>query len=92
MDERLESIEHELQIIKERNLRVQADKAWETSVFRRTLIACITYIIASFVLYAIHVPNFYLSAIIPTLGYILSTLSLPFIKKWWIEKYAHNKV
>ncbi len=86
MEERIQKMEQELIQIKERNVRVQADKAWETSAFRKITIAVITYILASLVLYFIGVQNFYLSASIPTLGYLLSTLSLPMIKKWWIKK------
>ena len=85
MEEQIQKIEQELTQIKERNVRVQADKAWETSVFRKIAIAVITCILASLVLYFIGIQNFYLSACIPTLGYLLSTLSLPAIKKWWIK-------
>ena len=88
MDERVTEIEKQLKVIQERNARVEADKAWETSAFRRITIALVTYVIASIVLYTIGVSNFYLSAIIPTIGYLLSTLSLPFIKKWWITKHS----
>ena len=35
----MKDIEAELAAIKERNKRVEADKAWETSTFRRLLIA-----------------------------------------------------
>jgi hypothetical protein len=84
-------IEQEIVLIKERNKRVEADKAWETSNFRKTLIAVITYVIASFVLYFIGFKNFYLNALIPTIGYLLSAQSIPFIKRWWLEKYWHSK-
>ncbi len=90
MDERVKKIEEQLTIIRERNIRVESDKAWETSAFRKISIAAITYVIASAVLYVIGVSNFYLSAIIPTLGYLLSTLSLPVIKKWWIRTHFHR--
>jgi len=85
MDDRISKIEQELAAIKERNSRVEAEKAWEVSGFRKAVIAVVTYVLASLVLYFIGVPNFYLSALIPTLGYILSTLSLPFVKRWWID-------
>lgn len=81
----MEHIQEELKVLQERNKRVEADKAWETSVFRKVLISLITYIVASVVLYSIGVENFYISAIIPTLGFLLSTLSLPSIKAWWIK-------
>jgi hypothetical protein len=39
------------------------------------------------VLYIIGVEQFYISAIVPVVGYLLSTLSLPFLKEWWMGKY-----
>ena len=83
--------EHELREIKKRNIRVEADKAWETSYFRLILVAVITYVIALFVMRVIGVQNFFLSALIPTIGYILSVQSLPFVKRWWIKKYLKNE-
>jgi hypothetical protein len=77
----------EIAAIKERNRRVEADKAWERSGFRILSIAAITYIIASVVMYAIGIANYLLSALIPTIGYFLSTQSLPVIKRWWIEHF-----
>ena len=80
------NIEKELQAIKERNIRVEADKAWETSLFRKLIISAITYVIAALAMYTIGVEDFYFGAIIPTLGFLLSTLSLPSIKRWWIKQ------
>ncbi len=74
--------------ILERNSRVELDKAWETSKTRRVVIATITYIIASFFMWRIGVEEPYLNALIPTGGYLLSTLSLPLIKNWWVRKYG----
>ncbi|MSU54802.1 MAG: hypothetical protein EXS48_03170 [Candidatus Staskawiczbacteria bacterium] len=79
-------IENEINLIKERNQKVEADKAWETSAFRIASLVVMTYIVTSIVFYAIGVNNFLVSALIPTVGYYLSTLSIPFLKKWWIEK------
>ncbi len=87
MEDRLERVEQDLEAIKNRNIRVQGDKAWETSLFRKILIAVITYVIASAVMYSIGVEDFYFGAIIPTIGFLLSTLTIPTIKKWWIRKY-----
>lgn len=81
----MEHIHEELKVLQERNRRVEADKAWETSIFRKALISLITYVVASVALYSIGVENFYASAVIPTLGFLLSTLSLPSIKAWWIK-------
>ena len=38
------------------------------------------------VFYLIGVAHFAANALIPTLGYLLSTLSLPFFKRLWIQK------
>ena len=82
----MENIEKEINLIKERNKKVEADKAWETSVFRVIFISAITYAITAIVFKFIGVKNYLLSALIPTVGYYLSTQSLPFIKNWWINK------
>ena len=84
----LEEIKQEIDLIKRRNKRVEAEKAWETSNFRVFSIMVMTYIITSIVFYFIGVKNFLLSALIPTVGFYLSTQSLPFIKKWWINKFV----
>lgn len=73
--------------IQERNKKVEIDKAWETSKTRRAIISCMTYIIVVLFLYMINAPNPWLSALVPTLGFILSTLTLPFFKRIWINTF-----
>lgn len=80
-------IEQELRIIKERNTRVEADKAWEISLSRKLLVLVTTYLVVCLALLVIGVPDFYLGAIIPTLGFFLSTLTFPIFKRWWLRKY-----
>jgi len=82
-----ESIEQTLAQLHARNRRVEADKAWETSKFRIGIIVVITYIVSVIVMYVIKVDRYYLSALIPTIGFLLSTLSLPVLKRWWVKKY-----
>ena len=79
-------IEKEIEIIRQRNNRVEKDKAWEVSWTRRLSIALATYIIAALWLVAIH--DFYpwLKAFVPSAGYLLSTLSLPFVKNYWTRQ------
>lgn len=84
--EEIEQLKKEIDLIKERNNRVEADKAWETSNMRAGAIMLMTYVITAVVFYFIGVKNYLLNALIPTVGFYLSTLSLPFIKKWWILK------
>ena len=78
-------IEAEIQSIKARNERVEQDKAWEISWARRLFIAASTYVIAGVWLLLINDTYPFLKAFVPSVGYILSTLSLPFVKKWWIK-------
>ncbi|MDR3519951.1 MAG: hypothetical protein P4L63_03660 [Candidatus Pacebacteria bacterium] len=87
MEERIKKLEKEIEIIKARNLKVEADKAWETSYFRIFLISIIIYVIAVFVMYFIGSADYFLNALVPPIGYFISVQSLPFIKKWWIKKF-----
>ncbi len=79
------NIEQEITALQERNARVEADKAWETSCTRRVFLAVVTYIVAAIWLSMIGENGIWLKAVVPTGGYILSTLSLPFIRKWWLS-------
>lgn len=79
------NIEKEITALKERNKRVESDKAWEGSFTRRGLIALITYGLACWFMHSIGVPDFYLNALIPTGGYILSTLTIPVVKNIWLK-------
>ena len=92
MEERLQKIEKELADIKERNLRVEGDKGWEVSWTRRVFIAVSSYIVAGIWLVIINDSFPWLKAFVPAFGYLLSTLSLPFIKKWWINKKTHGTI
>lgn len=83
----MEDLSQEIQNIRERNVRVEADKAWETSLFRKLLISVITYVVAALALCVIGISDFYLGAIIPALAFLLSTLTIPAVKRWWIGKY-----
>jgi len=78
--------EERLEIIERRNSHVEASKAWEVSAFRITSIMLLTYVIAYGAFTVIGNDNPLRNALIPVLGYFLSTQSLPLLKKWWIEK------
>jgi len=80
-----QEIAQEIQRIQERNARVAADKAWEGSFVRRGAIRALTYVVVVVVLSLSRVPHPFLSAIVPPIGYILSTLTLPFVKSFWTK-------
>lgn len=71
--------------ILERNRRVEADKAWETSFVRRMIIALMTYVVVVAFLFVIHAPSPWLSALVPAIGFVLSTLTLSAFKGWWLN-------
>ena len=87
MNDQIEKLEKEIAEIRERNKRVEQDKAWETSLFRKILITIGTYVITALVFHIINVKYFYLNAFIPTIGYFLSVQTLPSIKRWWIGRH-----
>ena len=81
----LTKIEAEIKAIKERNKKVEADKAWETSWTRRILLILFTYLAVGLYLQAINIERAWLNAIVPAVGFVLSTLTMPFFKKLWIK-------
>jgi hypothetical protein len=87
VQEEIKNLKQEISAIKERNSRVEAEKAWEVSATRTFSIALITYAVAAAALFIIGAQNFLAGALIPALGYWLSTWSLPIIKKLWLKKF-----
>ena len=82
----------DLESIQQRNARVESDKAWETSWTRRFSIASLTYIILVLYLPMLGLEKSYLHATVPVCGYLLSTLTLPVIKKRWLQKIYKAQV
>jgi len=83
--ETIEELKQEIDKIKERNKRVEIDKAWEISYTRRVLLVIFTYLAMGIYLKAINVPSPWLNAIVPAVAFMLSTLTIPFFKKIWIK-------
>ena len=79
------SLQNQINAIRERNKRVEADKAWEISLTRKLLIAILTYfVIVVFFLFA-GLPKPFINSIVPALAFLLSTLTVPFVKKIWLN-------
>lgn len=80
-------LKKEIEKIKERNKKVEKDKAWETSLLRKNSIAILTYIVV--VIYSYLTTNFsniFLSSLVPVIGFLLSTLSLKLIRNIFEKK------
>ena len=83
----LESLQSEINEIKVRNARVERDKAWETSAARKLTILVLTYLVMSLFFYVAKLGNPFINAVVPSLGFFLSTLAVPFVKKWWLNNF-----
>ncbi|MEX1061859.1 MAG: hypothetical protein WEC39_02005 [Patescibacteria group bacterium] len=85
-EERLNRLEKEVTSLKERNARVETDKAWEISLTRTISVSLVTYAVTAFVFYLIGVGSYLLSALVPATAYFISVQSLPALKRWWKAK------
>lgn len=83
--EEIEQIKKDIEEIKARNTRVELDKAWETSLFRKILIVVLTYIVIVLFFFFAELPKPFINGIVPTIGFLLSTASIPFFKKLWMK-------
>lgn len=84
------SIEERIELIENRNRNVEKDKDWEISYTRKILIAIFTYLAIALYLKFIVGIDPWINAIVPSVGFLLSTLTLSYFKKLW-EKYIYKK-
>lgn len=82
----IEELKSEIDKINARNKRVEADKAWETSWSRKLLILVLTYMVIVIFFFVSNLGNPFVNAIVPTIGFFLSTLTVPFFKNWWLKR------
>jgi len=87
----LEELEKEVQEIEKRNQRVEADKAWEISSSRKIIISIFTYFFVGLFLSSVGIQRPWISALIPVIGFVLSTLTLPYFKNLWTEHFLEGK-
>lgn len=83
----LEELEIRLERVEARNKSVELNKAWETSKTRRLLIIVFTYLAIALYLKFIVGINPWVNAIVPAMGFLLSTLTLPYFKKLWAKVF-----
>lgn len=73
--------------IEDRNRRVEADKAWETSLTRKVIIAILTYLFAVIWLRFLKEEHIFLKGLVPVVGFVLSTVTMAPVKKHWIKNF-----
>jgi len=69
--------------IEDRNRKVEANKEWEISKTRKFFVALFTYLSIFLYFLVIGIQKPAINAVVPTVGFLLSTLSLPIIRKFW---------
>ena len=79
--QKMNSIEQRIRAIEERNKRVELDKTWEVSWARKIIIAMLTYFVIVLFFFAAGLQKPFINSIVPTVGFILSTLSLGVFKR-----------
>lgn len=84
--DKIKQLKLEIKEIRARNSRVEKDKEWETSLTRRIAIAILTYLVIVLFFYFASLPNPWINSIVPALGFVLSTLTLNFLKEWWTKR------
>ncbi len=83
LTKRLENLEQRLSAIEARNLRVELEKSWETSVQRKISILLLTYFVACLLFYSMGAGTPFANALVPTIGFFLSTFSLRMLRERW---------
>ena len=86
MDNNIKELEKRISNIEKRNKRVEGDTAWETSTLRKCLISVLTYIFAVLYLKIADTTNPFFGAVVPTVGFFLSTQTLNIVKKKWLSR------
>lgn len=79
------TLEERIEKIEARNKEVEINKAWETSWTRKVLIAISTYLSIAFYMKFVLGIDPWVNAIVPTTGFLLSTLTFPFFKNLWVK-------
>lgn len=80
------SLKTRIELLEARNHRVEADKAWETSWARRLAIMILTYLVVVFYLYFVVHINPWINALVPVIGFFLSTLTVSLLKRQWLAR------
>ena len=83
---KISDLEKRISVIETRNNSVELNKAWEGSWTRKILIILFTYLSIALYLYFIVGIDPWINAVVPAIGFLLSTLTLPYFKKWWSKK------
>ena len=87
----LSGLDERISRIEKRNKEVELNTSWEISWTRKILLSIFTYL--SIALYLKFIVNIdpWVNAIVPAIGFLLSTLTLPYFKTLW-ERWVYKKI
>ena len=86
IEERLQLMQGEINLLKQRNYEKDRGKEFESSYTRIFFLMAVTYVtLALYMYYVLKTSRPYLDAIVPTVGFNISTWGLPYVKEWWIQ-------
>jgi len=90
LSERIAILEEQVQklILLEKYIALQ--KKWDQSRIRITLNASGVYLVTVIFMHVLAIENPAVSALIPVFGYVITTISLPLVKKLWIKSYLKD--
>lgn len=91
VEQQLSRLESEVKAIQNRNARVELDKKWEVSGVRFICVATVTYLTMILIFWSIGATEPTRNALVPTAGYMLSTLSLKAVKNFWLKKQTPSQ-
>lgn len=86
-----QTFEERLARIEARNKNVELDKAWETSLARRVLLTLFTYLTLGLYMWAIDISRPFLNSIVPAVGFMISTFTMPWMKARWIARRSNSR-
>lgn len=86
IEKEVHKLSREIEAIKARNRRVEADKAWETSKTRSLFIAFVTFALAFGLMMLIGEKDPFWKALIGSVAYLLSTTTYGILKSWWLKR------
>jgi hypothetical protein len=86
-----DDLQSRIEKLEARNIRVEADKAWETSWMRRLTVMVMTYLVVAFYLrYVVHISP-WVNALVPVIGFTFSTFTLSILKKEYVQRRNTDK-
>lgn len=86
IESEIKALSQEVEAIKARNKRVEADKGWETSWTRNIFIAVVTFILAYILMLLITESQPFVKALVGSVLYLLSTQTYDLLKKQWLKR------